>query len=88
MNQRREHVQSVRPLSLDLFRLALDVSADLIYIVDAVSARIVEVNRTICQELGYTRDELLSMHSYEITTANPADAKRRLARLVVRCDAT
>ncbi|HUP93586.1 MAG TPA: PAS domain S-box protein [Burkholderiales bacterium] len=80
MNQHKEHVG--RRLSSDVFRLALDVSADLIYIVDAVTARIVEINQTICQELGYSRDELLNMHGYEITTAEPLVAKRRLAHLV------
>jgi hypothetical protein len=38
--------------SRDLFLAALDVSADLIYIVDTSSGRLLEVNQTTCSALG------------------------------------
>ena len=47
--------------SRDLFLAALDVSADLIYVVDTASGKLLEVNQTTCSALGYARDELLTM---------------------------
>jgi diguanylate cyclase (GGDEF)-like protein/PAS domain S-box-containing protein len=46
---------------LQRFRLAMDTSADMIMLVDRASMRFVDVNRTICELLGYSREELLAM---------------------------
>jgi diguanylate cyclase (GGDEF)-like protein/PAS domain S-box-containing protein len=43
------------------FRLALDNSADMIMLVDRETMRYVDVNRTVCNLLGYSREELLKM---------------------------
>ena len=46
---------------LRLFRDLLDRSNDLIYVVDAQSARILDANDAVIRRLGYTREELLAL---------------------------
>ena len=43
--------------SRGLLAAALDISADLIYVVDVATGRFVDVNQTTCAALGYTRNE-------------------------------
>ncbi len=52
--------------SLNLFRALIDRSPDAIEIIDPHTARILDVNQTACQRLGYTREELLSLHIPDI----------------------
>ena len=63
--------------SLKLFRLLLDQSHDSIQVVDLETMRLLDVNATACSSLGYTREELLSMHVYDFdpTMDEPAQAK-------------
>jgi diguanylate cyclase (GGDEF)-like protein/PAS domain S-box-containing protein len=69
------------------FRLALDNSADMIVLIDRKTMRFVDVNRTVCILLGYSREELLKMgpqdvlpesldmleHAYDEFIANPSN---------------
>ncbi len=73
---------------LQRFRLAMDESADIIVLIDRKTMRFVDVNRTACRLLGYTRAELLALgpqdvlplsreqleKSYEEFIANPGQA--------------
>lgn len=43
------------------FRVALDSSADGIFLVDPVTMKLIDVNDTACIVLGYTREELLQL---------------------------
>jgi PAS domain S-box-containing protein len=43
------------------FRAALDVSPDAVFLIDRESMLFVDVNRTACDQLGYSREELLAM---------------------------
>jgi PAS domain S-box-containing protein len=43
------------------FRVAMDMSADLILLVDRASIRYIDVNDAACRALGYSREELLTM---------------------------
>ena len=52
--------------SLKLFRLLIDQSNDAIQVVDLQTMRLIDVNARACSSLGYTREELLSMHVYDI----------------------
>jgi len=52
--------------SLNLFRTLIDRSPDAIEIVDPETSRILDVNQTACERLGYSREELLSMSIPEI----------------------
>ncbi len=60
----REHV--LRELSL--FRTLLDQSNDAIEVVDPETLRFLDVNEKTCVELGYSREELLSMTVFDIET--------------------
>ncbi|WP_243310163.1 PAS domain-containing sensor histidine kinase [Fundidesulfovibrio agrisoli] len=44
---------------LERFRLLLDIASDLIFLVDADTTRIEDLNRTACAKTGLSRDELL-----------------------------
>lgn len=52
--------------NLNIFRALLDNSSDAIEVLDPVTLRFLDVNETECRELGYTREELLSMHIFDI----------------------
>jgi PAS domain S-box-containing protein len=51
---------------LTLFRTLLDQSTDSIRVIDLESLRFLDVNERSCEELGYSREELLSMTVYDI----------------------
>ncbi|MFQ5744853.1 MAG: ATP-binding protein [Acidobacteriota bacterium] len=50
-----------------LFRSLLDESNDAIFVIDAASARILDVNERACLNLGYSRDELLRLRVHDIS---------------------
>ncbi len=51
---------------LQLFRALLDQSNDAIEVIDPQTLRLLDVNEKSCAELGYTRDELLSLTIFDI----------------------
>ena len=57
---------------LNLARFALDHAGDAIFVLDE-SSRIVDVNKTACERLGYSRDELLAMGVGDIDSEFPMD---------------
>ncbi|MDB5867777.1 MAG: domain S-box protein [Polaromonas sp.] len=50
-----------RTAELQLFRTAMDATADAVFLTNCSAMRFVEVNATACILLGYTREELLGM---------------------------
>ncbi|UMZ73999.1 SpoIIE family protein phosphatase [Natranaerofaba carboxydovora] len=52
--------------SLIRFRNALDSSGDSIFIIAYPSFRLIDVNKTACIELGYEKEELLSLKFFDI----------------------
>lgn len=58
--------QEVLLHGLQLFRTLLDNSNDAIEVVDPKTLRLLDVNEKSCAELGYTRDELLSLTIFDI----------------------
>lgn len=59
---------------LERFRTLLNQSYDGIFIIDTNEFEIVDANDTICEWLGYNREEILSMHPWDIesTMSDPA----------------
>jgi diguanylate cyclase (GGDEF)-like protein/PAS domain S-box-containing protein len=56
---------------LPLFRHLFDKTRDLIYIADAASGRLVDVNEAAARRLGYTRSELLQLNAAAIASGGP-----------------
>jgi PAS domain S-box-containing protein len=52
--------------SLRLFRELIDESSDAIEVVDPDTLRFLDVNERACRDLGYTRDEMLSLRVHDI----------------------
>jgi diguanylate cyclase (GGDEF)-like protein/PAS domain S-box-containing protein len=55
------------------FRLALDNSADMILLIERKTMRFVDVNRTVCKLLGYSREELLKMGPQDLLPVSRAE---------------
>jgi PAS domain S-box-containing protein len=51
---------------LSLFRRLLDNSSDAIEVIDPMTLRFLDVNETACRELGYSREELLTLNIQDI----------------------
>jgi diguanylate cyclase (GGDEF)-like protein/PAS domain S-box-containing protein len=67
---------------LQRFRLAMDSSADMILLIDRASMRFVDVNRTTCELLGYSRDELLGMGPADLLPIDRAELGRQYDALI------
>jgi PAS domain S-box-containing protein len=52
--------------SLKLFRTLIDQSNDAVEVVDPETLRFLDVNEKSCKDLGYTREEMLSMTVFDI----------------------
>ena len=52
--------------SLRLFRTLIDQSNDAVQVIDPETLRFLDVNERACKDLGYTREELLSLTVYDI----------------------
>ncbi len=51
---------------LELFHTMFEHSRDAVEIIEPLTLRFLDVNETLCRELGYSRDELLGMRVYDI----------------------
>jgi PAS domain S-box-containing protein len=64
--------------SLALFRRLIDGSNDAIQVIDPETTRFLDVNERACSDLGYSREELLTMSVGDISVGAPAiDADSR-----------
>src|SRR5882672_5140893 len=70
------------------FRLAMDSSADLIVLIDRATMRFVDVNKTACRALGYTREELLRMGPQDVLPVSREELERDYDALMARPSAT
>src|SRR5882672_4923544 len=70
------------------FRLAMDNSADIIVLIDRATMRFVDVNRTACRQLGYTREELLSLGPQDVLPVTREELERDYDALMARPTAT
>lgn len=67
--------------SLALFRTLIDHSNDAVEVVDPETLRFLDVNEKACKDLGYTREELLSMTVFDV---NPSVDPSMRARVIER----
>ena len=68
--------------ALQRFRLAMDESADMIVLIDRASMRFVDVNRTACALLGYSREELLALGPQDVLPLSRAELERAYDGLI------
>jgi len=52
--------------ALRRFRTSMDMSDDMIFLVDRKTMRFIDVNEAVCRNLGYSREELLGMTTEQI----------------------
>ena len=64
--------------SLSLFRRLIDGSNDAIEVVDPETFRFLDVNEKACQDLGYSREELLSRTAADVDDALDASTMARV----------
>jgi diguanylate cyclase (GGDEF)-like protein/PAS domain S-box-containing protein len=64
------------------FRAAVDMSPDLVLLVDPLTMSYVDVNETACRALGYSREELLSMGPQDIFSMPREEFAAAYARLI------
>ncbi|MFO7904911.1 MAG: PAS domain S-box protein [Pirellulaceae bacterium] len=74
---RRRHQGPGSGRELHRFRVALDHSADQIFLIDRRKMQFVDVNQTACRCLGYTRAELLELGPQDI---KPHQTRESLAQ--------
>ncbi len=74
--------QRKREEELRRFRLALDNSADMIVLIDRATMRFVDVNRTACKLLGYSREELFEMGPQDVLPVGREELERSYDGLI------
>ena len=73
-----------REEDLRRFRLAMDHSADMIVLIDRATMRFVDVNRTACRLLGYSREELLRMGPQDVLPVGREELERNYDALIAK----
>jgi diguanylate cyclase (GGDEF)-like protein/PAS domain S-box-containing protein len=64
------------------FRASMDMSDDMILLVDRKTMRFVDVNEAVCRNLGYTREELLRMTADEILPMTREELERAYDEMI------
>lgn len=64
------------------FRAAMDMSGDAIYLVDRATMRFVDVNRTACTRMGYSREELLKMGPQDLLLADRKELEQKYDEVI------
>ncbi len=75
--QRKEREEELRR-----FRAGMDVSEDMIWLIDPVGMSVIDVNDTACRKLGYRREELLGMGPQDIMAMSREDLSAIYSRLM------
>ncbi|MQA41813.1 EAL domain-containing protein [Rugamonas aquatica] len=80
-NARLEQTVRERTAELQRFRSAMDATADAIFLLDADSADVVDVNDGACRMLGYPRGEMLGPSASRIGLGAPSALRDQAERL-------
>jgi len=70
--------------SLRLFRTLIDQSNDAVEVVDPETLRFLDVNEKACKDLGYTREELLTMTVFDINREIDESVRNRVSEVLQR----
>jgi diguanylate cyclase (GGDEF)-like protein/PAS domain S-box-containing protein len=71
-------------LSLRRFRAAVDMSGDMIYLVDRLTMKFVDINETVCRRTGLSREELLQRGpDLEVLQESLEELEARYDRLIL-----
>src|SRR6266849_2283639 len=75
--QRKQREEELRR-----FRTAMDASEDMIWLLDPVNMKVIDINDTACRKLGYTREELLSLAPQDVISISREELSRIYTRLI------
>ncbi len=81
-NGRNENNQELAEENMLRFRAAMDVSADLVLLIDPVELRYVDANEAAVNALGYSREELLAIGPLDIFSATSEALRGAYQRLI------
>jgi PAS domain S-box-containing protein len=70
--------------SLRLFRTLIDQSTDAVEVVDPETLRFLDVNEKACKDLGYSREELLTMTVFDINRDIDESVRNRVFEVLQR----
>ena len=71
-----------RDEELRRFRAAMEVSGDAILLIDRSSLRYIDVNQTLCDLVGYSREEMLRMTPMDLCSASRGELERDYDSLI------
>jgi diguanylate cyclase (GGDEF)-like protein/PAS domain S-box-containing protein len=70
--------------ALQRFRTALDSAADMVFLFDVASGRLLDFNETACAYLGYTREELLGLTGQDVRVGATRESLRAETTAMIR----
>jgi diguanylate cyclase (GGDEF)-like protein/PAS domain S-box-containing protein len=74
--------RKLREEELRRFRTAMDASEDMIWLLDPVNMKVIDINDTACRKLGYSREELLSLAPQDIISISREELSAIYSRLI------
>jgi diguanylate cyclase (GGDEF)-like protein/PAS domain S-box-containing protein len=78
----RDRLLQTRTAELERFRAAMEVSGDAILLIDRASMRYIDVNRTFCDLVGRTREEVLGLGPVDLFGADRETLEREYDALI------
>lgn len=76
--------QQLNESRLKRFRAAVDMSGDMIHLVDRETMRFIDVNDTACKYSGFSREELLNMGPADTLTETAEEISQRYDQIISR----
>ena len=80
-NARLEHTVRARTAELQRFRSAMDATADAIFLLDAATAELLDVNDGACRMLAYSREDILGQTASRLGLGTLASLRAQVLRL-------